>query len=222
LAQLFQQYCQLTSCQDISGTDQQGILKPTDSCDPFLARRTEPKCWWVHRAFGFHRHIHAPVLYDPMKIIGFSWVDRCLADSAITSSTGARTRTPARTFSIMGSFPAFLLGRPLDLRSNDRGTHRNNAWKVPQNEWAFQRAHGDENPGLTTCAYGSRQMVWQLLKLSLQYLQIDALRERVASTVLAVTRCDRAPEGQSGVLTCARVANEHQSKASVQRVRVSV
>ena len=65
-------------------------------------------------------------------------------------------------------------------------------------------------------------MVWQLLQFSLQYLQIDALRERVASTVLAETRCDRAPDGQSDVLACARVSNEHQSKASVHRASVSL
>ena len=38
LSQLFQQRGQLTPCQNIVGTDRQGILKLTDSWDPFLVR----------------------------------------------------------------------------------------------------------------------------------------------------------------------------------------
>ena len=51
-------------------------------------------------------------------------------------------------------------------------------------------------------------MVWQLLEIPLHYLQIDALRKRVASAVLAETTCGRAPDGQSGALAYARCANE--------------
>jgi hypothetical protein len=65
-------------------------------------------------------------------------------------------------------------------------------------------------------------MVWQLLAIPLHYLQIDAIRKRVASAVLAQTRCGREPDGQSGALICARFANEHLSEASAHRVRVSV
>ena len=32
-------------------------------------------------------------------------------------------------------------------------------------------------------------MVWQQLKIALHFLQIEALRKRVASAVLAETRC---------------------------------
>ena len=65
-------------------------------------------------------------------------------------------------------------------------------------------------------------MVWQPLKISLHYLQIDALRKRVASAVLAETRCGRTPDGQSGALACARIANELLNEANAHRVRVSV
>ena len=64
-------------------------------------------------------------------------------------------------------------------------------------------------------------MVWPQLEILLHYLQIDALRKRVAAAVLAEKRCGRAPDWQSGALTCARFANEHLSEASVPRVRVS-
>jgi hypothetical protein len=65
-------------------------------------------------------------------------------------------------------------------------------------------------------------MVWQLLKIPLHYLQIDALRKHVVSAVLAEKRCGRAPDGQSGALTRARFANELLREASAHRVRVSV
>jgi hypothetical protein len=61
-------------------------------------------------------------------------------------------------------------------------------------------------------------MVWQQLEIPLHYLQIDALRKRVASTVLAEKRCGREPDWQSGALTCAGFANEHLSEASAHRV----
>jgi hypothetical protein len=69
-------------------------------------------------------------------------------------------------------------------------------------------AWGDENRGLTIYAYGARQIVWQLLEIPLHYLQIEALCKRVASAVLAETKCGREPDGQSGALTCARFSNE--------------
>jgi hypothetical protein len=56
--------------------------------------------------------------------------------------------------------------------------------------------------------HSARQIVWQLLEIPLHYLQIDALRKRVAAAVLAEKRCGREPDGQSGALTCARIANE--------------
>jgi hypothetical protein len=48
LPQLLQQHGQFASRQDIRWTNRQGILKPTDSCDPFLARGAGQKCWWFH------------------------------------------------------------------------------------------------------------------------------------------------------------------------------
>ena len=65
LSRLFQQCRQLTSRQDIGGTNRQGILKPTESCDPFLARPRGPACWWFHRAVSFYRHAGTPVLFGP-------------------------------------------------------------------------------------------------------------------------------------------------------------
>jgi hypothetical protein len=56
LSQLFQQRRQLTPCQNIVGTDRQGILKLTDSCDAFLVRLMVCACWWFHRAVHFHHH----------------------------------------------------------------------------------------------------------------------------------------------------------------------
>ena len=64
-------------------------------------------------------------------------------------------------------------------------------------------------------------VVWQPLEIPLQYLQIDALRKRVASGILAETRGRREPDRPSGALTRARLPNEHQSEASVYRTRVS-
>ena len=64
-------------------------------------------------------------------------------------------------------------------------------------------------------------MVWQLLEFSLHYLQINALRKRLVSAILAETRCDREPEGESGALTYGRIAIEHLSDASAHRVRIS-
>ena len=56
LSQLFQQRRQLTPCQDIVGVDRQGILKLTNSPDPFLLRRMGCACRRFHRAFRFYRH----------------------------------------------------------------------------------------------------------------------------------------------------------------------
>jgi len=64
-------------------------------------------------------------------------------------------------------------------------------------------------------------MVWQLLEIPLHYLQIDALRRRMAPAILAETRCGREPDGESGALICARIASEHLSDASAHRVKVS-
>ena len=58
--------------QDIGGTDRQGILKPTDSCDPFLARRIGSDCWWFHRAFSFHCHARAPLLFGLLSHAGLA------------------------------------------------------------------------------------------------------------------------------------------------------
>jgi len=41
-------------------------------------------------------------------------------------------------------------------------------------------------------------MVWPQLEILLHYLQIDALRTRVAAAVLAEERCGRAPDWQAG------------------------
>jgi hypothetical protein len=68
-------------------------------------------------------------------------------------------------------------------------------------------------------------MVWPQLEILLHYLQIDALRTRVAAAVLAEKRCGRAPDWQSGALTCARCANEHLEggeRTSCQGIRTTV
>ena len=67
-----QQRGQFAPRQDIRWTDRQGILKPTDSCDPFLARRMGHECWWFHRAFSFHRHARAPVLFGLLSHAGLA------------------------------------------------------------------------------------------------------------------------------------------------------
>ena len=67
----------------------------------------------------------------------------------------------------------------------------------------------------------ARQMVWQLLEFSLQYLQIDALRKPVTPAVSAETSRGRATHWQSGALARARFANEYLRDASAHRLRVS-
>jgi len=65
LSQLFQQRRQLTPCQNIVGTDRQGILKLTDSCDPFLVRLMVCACWWFQRALHFHHHARGLFSFFP-------------------------------------------------------------------------------------------------------------------------------------------------------------
>ena len=72
LSQLFQQRRQFTPCQDIVGTDRQGILKPTDSCDPFLVRHMVCACWWFHRAFRCQYHARSLVLFGLLPHVSIS------------------------------------------------------------------------------------------------------------------------------------------------------
>src|SRR6266545_3051754 len=63
LPQLLQQRCQFAPRHDIGWTHRESILKPTDSCNPFLARRIGHEGWWFYRADSVHRHARAPLLF---------------------------------------------------------------------------------------------------------------------------------------------------------------
>ena len=81
LPQLLQQHCQFAPCRGICWTNCQGILKLTNSCDPFL-----PQClaqeWWFHRAFRFYCHARALFLFGLLFHTGLHPLRRF---SALTS-----------------------------------------------------------------------------------------------------------------------------------------
>jgi hypothetical protein len=70
LLQFLQQRCQFAPCRDICWTNCQGILKLTNSCEPFLPQCMAQECWWFHRAFRFHCHALDHLLFGLLSHAG--------------------------------------------------------------------------------------------------------------------------------------------------------